>query len=132
MRHKLFGWLTPTGRFVPCEPFNHLESVGKDAELRALPGVEELLQNLEETEKECQALQDVAGPRQGEWHAYERTYEDANPTIIQILYNEGCLRVGTFNEGAYFEGTSNAIKNQSTRARQWAKENHLTPNFEPR
>ncbi|MDE2101295.1 MAG: hypothetical protein KGL39_28875 [Patescibacteria group bacterium] len=129
---KIFGWITPTRRFIPTDAWQHFQEIGKDPELKALvPEYDNRLADLEEIEASCREMQERYGPCQGEWHDYEITNDDYRRDAVKALYAAGVIRVGTVGSMLHFEGTPDGIQNLYQFCRDFAEGAGMETQFEP-
>ena len=133
MSDKLFGWLTPTGRFVECPLLQHLEIAGKDEEFLKVPGIRELVDQVQGCYSSCVELEEREGSCNAEWHSYEMAREDAIPEMWQRLLEASFIRVGSPAAGAAvcFEGMPDVLKSRYHACRSLAEEHDRECRFEP-
>ncbi len=131
MSKKVFGWITPTGRFVDCPAYNHLEIIEKDTELSSIPKVKELIQYLDGIRYDCQEISEREGSWNAEWHVYTMACDENIPKIYEALLNAGSIRVGEWDNTLHFEGRPNVIKNRFDFCKNFAESYGAEYKFEP-
>jgi len=123
------GWLTPTGRFIECPMFKHLDTIQDDDELCRLAKADGLREELAGIEDDCNSIIEDEGAG---WHHYEIAQDQAEWRVVKNLYTSGALRVGFSKDAMYFEGTPEGIKILYHTARNLAEAMGLPATFEPR
>lgn len=126
-----YGWLSPRGNFYEVPQFGHLQAINQHIELKKfVPKLEDELSKLDQIERDSEEL--IARGEHPEWHCYEMAKSQLEYEVLDALYGNGCLRVGTSGHVMYFEGFPEAIKNLKYKAETLAEEYGMTAKFEPR
>ena len=109
MHKKYFGWITPTGKFIETEPYNHLKDIAEndafDDEIKEKS--RQMTSDLEKIELKCGAQEVTEGF--GEWHIYEIARSDCRTEIIELFYEKKYVRVGSTGDTIHFELSRNAL-----------------------
>jgi hypothetical protein len=127
---KIFGWMSPRGNFYPSEVYEHLESIGKIPELKALvPNYDQEMEAIEHLARWSRTQMDLG--EHPEWHSYEMAKDEFAPKAIEALYAAGCLRVGSVQNVIHFEGKPAGIQNLHQKAKDFAEEHGMIAKFDP-
>lgn len=124
------GWITPSGRFVSCKNYKHLDIVKNDKEFQ-LPEIKEIFQNLKEIKKSCLDAEKREGSTNAEWHIYEIAQDNLSGKIIKLLYRSKFIRVGEVDGILYFEAFPNVIKKKMQFCKDFAEQHGKDYKFEP-
>lgn len=132
MQNKnIYGWLSPSGKFIATEQYGHLKNLDSHKEFEF---IETMLQSgkkeLESIREECEERAEREGDCQAEWHIYEMASDKFKESICRLIYKNGFLRVSLQNGIMYFEGTSKAVKNSYTHATIFAERYSAQPKFD--
>jgi hypothetical protein len=131
MVKSVFGWITPTRRFVPTEMWNHLKEISGDAELRSLvPDFDEMISSVECVREGCLALIDEG--EHPEWHSYEIAESHCYWKAMENLYKAGAIRVGSRQDYLHFEGTPEGIHSLYQFCKDLADSYEMGCVFEPK
>jgi len=129
-RH-IFGWLSPRGNFYEVDMYGHVEAIAQYPELKKLlPDLDEELVNLQSIKQ--WSLDQIDQGEHPEWHGYEMASDRVRYAILDTLYAQGCLRVGSSGSALHFEGRPQAIKSLYNKAKDLAEEYGMSPAFDPR
>ncbi len=118
-----FGWVSPRGNVLGCEMHDHLADIGDWIDVKELaPGVEKLVEGVEETKASCQALEDDG--EHPEWHCYEIELTRASGKSRELLYQAGFIRLGRngFMKVLEVEGVAQRIQDRMATIRHVLKE----------
>jgi len=91
-----------------------------------------LLKELKETENECVEMAEIEGPIHAEWHQYEMHCDRVIPKIIQELYRNKYIRVGSSDDEIHFEAFPNVIKSRYQECKDFAEQHEMQAVFEPK
>jgi len=127
---RIFGWLAPSGRFVECEVYEHIQIASTDAEMRRV--VADLFEQLESIEEGCRETAEREGSCNAEWHIYEIACDRLKPRIINKLYGAKFIRVGEADKQTLcFEGFPDVIKSRHQACKDFAEQYGMESRFEP-
>ena len=128
---RKFGWLAPSGNFIECGVHEHIDAVMNSEEMMSVPKVAEILNQLDEMEKEFAEFAAREGSSNAEWHLYEIACDNAIPKIVKHLYRAKYLRVGETEDCLHFEGFPNVIKSRYQECKDFAEQFGMAAVFEP-
>ena len=128
---KLFGWLTPSGRFVECHSYQHLRVATNDPEMSKIGKIANIIEELQDLEDSHTELADREGSHNAEWHIYEMACDKAGPKIVKELYRAKYIRVGSRDDHLHFEGFPNVLKSEMQRCKDFAEQNGMEATFDP-
>lgn len=128
-RQPIFGWLTPSGRFVQCPLWNHVEIAREDEEFLKVPKVREQIDKVEDAEQECRDLQAMG--EHPEWHTAEVAWDRARTEIRRALLRAKFIRIGEHDGTLFFQGFPNILKRYHQRCKDLADNYDLGAKFEP-
>lgn len=94
-----FGWLTPKGKVIGGEAYDHINILWEDADLPQ--SFKEELMTLDDIHSNSIALIDDGN--HPEWHVYEMALDD----FICDVYNAGYIRLGFSKHFGLFEVEGN-------------------------
>lgn len=129
---KITGWLAPTGEFIQCHLWRHIETVKSNPIfIEKVPKIDKILKDLDEMEESCRETADREGASNAEWHCYEIMEDKARPEIWRLLLNYGFIRVGEVDGNLHFEGRPNHLKDKYQMCKDFADSYGAGAIFEP-
>lgn len=101
---KVFGWITPAGKFIRCGVFEHAAILVTEPALAKLLVAEVLC------ERQLRVVRNKCMKDNAEWHMYEMMQCDVESRRVYDAYSGGAVRVGSVDSVLYFEGTIAGLK----------------------
>ena len=126
---NMFGWLSPTGRFIPCRPWMHMEVAEEDEEIRKIPEIANFFEKLEVIARNANEMIDREEPP--EWHIYEMTKDGMRENLQRELLKHKYVRVGEHQDTLHFEAFPNVIKSRIQELKDFAESRGKNYKFEP-
>lgn len=97
-----FGWISPSGRLIPCSQWGHYDVIINDEEIEsAIPWIHASWGGVEAAREECENLANSG--EHPEWHIYEIAEDNFRYKVWEALMSAGFLRVGTSVYGKIVE-----------------------------
>lgn len=128
----VFGWLVD-GVFYECEVYAHLETLTQmNDELRILDASVFEKQRRDIQAALARSKKRISQGKHPEWHHYEMALSAVQRQMIDGIYSQGALRVGSRDDVLYFEGFRFAIRRQAAVARELAQSYGMQAKFSVR
>ena len=132
MSKKIFGWLSPSGEFIECEMYEHLEVASENLEMRSIPKINQIISRLEAIHEECERAAEKEGSCHAEWHTYEMACDDVKTEIVKHLYRAKYIRVGeSADEVLHFEGFPDVLRARHQKCVDFAESYGTVTKFDP-